>query len=104
MVGTKWTDSGLRHDRRGLKSREANTDRPVPIPPVLVAMIRAHIEEFGTATDGRLFANERGGVLGSTSYWRVWQEARPFALPRTRRIPRSPTARTTYGTPASPTG
>ncbi|MGW3732514.1 tyrosine-type recombinase/integrase [Streptomyces sp. NPDC005148] len=81
VVGTKWTDSGLRHDRRGLKSREANTDRPVPIPPVLVAMIRAHIEEFGMATDGRLFANERGGVLGSTSYWRVWQEARPYALP-----------------------
>lgn len=53
VVETKWTDSGLRHDRRGLKSREANT--------------------------GRLFANERGGVLGSTSYWRVWP--RPYALP-----------------------
>ncbi|WP_330246332.1 tyrosine-type recombinase/integrase [Streptomyces sp. NBC_00562] len=81
VVGTKWTDSGQRHDRRGLKSREANTDRPVPIPPLLVAVLRAHIAEFGTAKDGRLFANERGGVLGSTSYWRVWQEARPFALP-----------------------
>ncbi|GAA2627963.1 hypothetical protein GCM10010307_17440 [Streptomyces vastus] len=72
---------GERHDTRGLKSREPGTDRPVPIPPVLVAMLRAHLKEFGTAKDGRLFPNERGGLLGTSSYWRVWQEARPFALP-----------------------
>ncbi|TXS38056.1 hypothetical protein EAO72_33075 [Streptomyces sp. or43] len=35
--------------------------------------------QLGTAEDGRLFANEPGGVLGSTSYWWVPQEARPFA-------------------------
>lgn len=81
ISGKKWTDSGERHDTRGLKSREPGTDRPVPIPPVLVAMLRAHWKEFGTAKDGRLFPNERGGLLGTSSYWRVWQEARPFALP-----------------------
>ncbi|WP_327169825.1 site-specific integrase [Streptomyces subrutilus] len=81
VSGKKWTDSGKRHDKRGLKSREAKADRPVPIPPLLVAMLRDHVEEFGTAGDGRLFANERGGVLGTSSYWRVWQEARPIALP-----------------------
>ncbi|WP_066951236.1 tyrosine-type recombinase/integrase [Streptomyces lushanensis] len=81
VSGKKWTDTGQRHDKRGLKSREAKTDRPVPIPPVLVAMLRAHYQEFGTAKDGRLFANERGDVLGTSSYWRVWQEARPLALP-----------------------
>ncbi|WP_306303458.1 tyrosine-type recombinase/integrase [Streptomyces sp. TP-A0874] len=81
VSGTKWTDSGKRHDRRGLKSREAKADRPVPIPPPLVAMLRQHLREFGTAADGRVFANERGGVLGTSSYWRVWQEARPIALP-----------------------
>lgn len=81
VSGKRWTDSGQRHDKRGLKSREPKADRPVPIPPVLVAMLRAHIAEFGTAKDGRLFANERGAVLGTSSYWRVWQEARPFALP-----------------------
>ncbi|MDU8994536.1 site-specific integrase [Streptomyces mirabilis] len=36
VSGKQWTDSGERHDRRGLKAREAAADRPVPIPPVLV--------------------------------------------------------------------
>ncbi|WP_455772003.1 tyrosine-type recombinase/integrase [Streptomyces phaeochromogenes] len=81
VSGKKWTDSGQRHDKRGLKSREVKADRPVPIPPLLVTMLREHVKEFGTANDGRLFANERGGVLGTSSYWRVWQEARPIALP-----------------------
>ena len=81
VSGKKWTDSGQRHDKRGLKSREVKADRPVPIPPLLVAMLREHVKEFGMAKDGRLFANERGGVLGTSSYWRVWQEARPIALP-----------------------
>ncbi|MFE7209301.1 tyrosine-type recombinase/integrase [Streptomyces sp. NPDC057611] len=84
VSGKKWTDSGKRHDKRGLKSREAKADRPVPIPPPLVAMLREHIREFGTAKDGRVFANERGDVLGTSSYWRVWQEARSIALPPDR--------------------
>lgn len=104
VSGRKWTDSGERHDRRGLKSRGLDKDRPVPIPPVLVAFLRAHVTEFGTAPDGRLFSNERGGVLGSSSYWRVWQEARGFALPRTRRPRPSRGARTTSARRASSTG
>ncbi|WP_329057230.1 tyrosine-type recombinase/integrase [Streptomyces sp. NBC_01453] len=81
VSGKKWTDSGKRHDKRGLKSRETKADRPVPIPPPLVTMLREHIREFGTAEDGRVFPNERGDVLGTSSYWRVWQEARSIALP-----------------------
>ncbi|MEW2524594.1 hypothetical protein [Streptomyces sp. NPDC047071] len=61
--------------------RDPEDDRPVPIPPVLVAMLKAHVKEFGTAKDGRLFQNERGGLVGTSSYWRVWQEARPYAFP-----------------------
>jgi integrase len=81
VSGKKWTDSGERHDRRGLKMRDPEADRPVPIPPVLVSMLRAHVKEFGTAADGRLFQNERGGLVGTSSYWRVWQEARRLAFP-----------------------
>ncbi|MCX5324297.1 tyrosine-type recombinase/integrase [Streptomyces sp. NBC_00120] len=84
VSGKQWTDSGERHDRRGLKAREASTDRPVPIPPVLVAVLRAHLNEFGTAMEGRVFGNERGGVVGSSTYWRVWEEAREYALPPER--------------------
>ncbi|MFD7606527.1 tyrosine-type recombinase/integrase [Streptomyces mirabilis] len=84
VSGKQWTDSGERHDRRGLKAREAKSDRPVPIPPVLVAILRAHLEAFGTAKEGRVFGNERGGVVGSSTYWRVWEEAREYALPPER--------------------
>ncbi|MDX3135971.1 hypothetical protein PV367_40675 [Streptomyces europaeiscabiei] len=43
-------------------------------------MLRAHVEEFGTVKDSWLFANGRGGVVASTTYWRVWGEARHLAL------------------------
>ncbi|MFI6981531.1 tyrosine-type recombinase/integrase [Embleya sp. NPDC050154] len=81
VSGKQWTDSGERHDARGLKARAANTDRPVPIPPVLVAILKAHLKEFGTAKEGRLFGNERGDLVGTSTYWRVWVEARALALP-----------------------
>ncbi len=80
-VGKQWTDSGETHDDRGLKNRPAEEVRLVPIPPQLVAILRQHLDTFGTAEDGRLFTNERGGVVGSSTYYRVWQEARALALP-----------------------
>ncbi|GLW44483.1 hypothetical protein Stsp02_01450 [Streptomyces sp. NBRC 14336] len=61
--------------------------RPMPIPPVLVTNIRAHVDTFGTAEEGRVFGNERGGVIGSSTYWRVWEEAREHALPPERVAP-----------------
>ncbi|MDT0270023.1 site-specific integrase [Streptomyces sp. DSM 44915] len=84
VSGKQWTDSGERHDKRGLKARAASSDRPVPIPPVLVAILRDHLRTFGTAKGGRLFANERGDLVGSSTYWRVWEEARALALPPER--------------------
>jgi integrase len=81
VSGKKWTDSGRRHDKRGLKAREVKSDRPVPALPLLVAILRTHIKEFDKAKNGRIFQNERGDVLGTSSYWRVWQKARPIGLP-----------------------
>ncbi|ACY99472.1 integrase family protein [Thermomonospora curvata DSM 43183] len=80
VTAKKWTDHGGRHDVRGLKQRPTNSARQVPIPPSLVSLLRAHIDEFGTADDGRLFRNERGGILGSTTYSRAWEEARRLAF------------------------
>ncbi|MET8974337.1 site-specific integrase [Streptomyces sp. NPDC004539] len=94
VAGKKWTDTGERHDRRGLKMRDPEADRPVPIPPVLVAMLRDHLKEFGAAKDGRVFHNERGGLVGSTSYFRVWVEARHYAFPEHK--VNSPLARKPY--------
>jgi integrase len=63
--------------------RPAEEVRLVPIPPQLVTILRQHLGTFDTAEDGRLFTNERGGVVGSSTYYRVWQEARALALPPT---------------------
>jgi len=93
-VGKLWTETGEVHDHRGLKNRPEQESRRVPIPPVLVHIIGQHVAEFGTANDGRVFRNERGGVLGSTAYWRVWDEARRLAL--SPELVESPLARRPY--------
>ncbi|MEU9334427.1 site-specific integrase [Streptomyces sp. NPDC048290] len=80
-AGKAWTDSGEAHDRRGLKQRASGEVRIVPIPPPLVRMLQEHIKEFGTASDGRLFASERGNVVAASSYSRVWKHARALAFP-----------------------
>ncbi|MFF0130349.1 hypothetical protein ACFYTG_32335 [Streptomyces mirabilis] len=35
-------------------ARKAPSDRPVPIPPVLIVILLAHLKEFGTAKEGRV--------------------------------------------------
>lgn len=52
----------------------------MPIPPPLVRLLRDHLKEFGTATDGRLFSSERGSVIAASSYSRAWKQAREPAL------------------------
>ncbi|MBO0828757.1 MAG: tyrosine-type recombinase/integrase [Streptosporangiales bacterium] len=94
MAGKRWTDSGETHDRRGLKHRATGDTRPVPIPPVLVHILRAHIDRFGLADDGRLFRSPRGGVVGSATYSRVWKQARELALIPAQVV--SPLAATPY--------
>jgi integrase len=80
VTAKRWTDSGNRHDPRGLKQRDANAVRNVPIPPWLVEILQAHIKDFSVADDDRLFRNERGGIVGSTTFSRAWEEARRFAF------------------------
>ena len=83
-AGKRWTDSGEVHDRRGLKHRGRKEVRPVPIPPVLVGALRDHLDRYGTGPDGRLFRSPGGGVVSSSTYFRVWEEARRYALPPTQ--------------------
>jgi integrase len=68
----RWTDSGEAFDDRGLKHRAESDTRSVPIPPALVTILREHIEEFGTAADGRLFRTAKGGMIYDTTHtWAV---------------------------------
>jgi len=79
-AGSGWTDSGKPHDERHLKHRARKTTRPVPIPPELVTLLRAHIKDHGAAPDGRLFRGARGAMLSESSYGRIWRQARVRAL------------------------
>ncbi len=79
-VNRRWTDSHAAHDERGLKHRAADETRSVPIPPELVAILRAHIDTFGVAPDGRIFSSDRGHPVASTAISDVWAEARTLAL------------------------
>ncbi|MCQ8770854.1 tyrosine-type recombinase/integrase [Streptomyces telluris] len=79
-IGSAWTNTGESFDSRGLKRRARNATRTVPIPPILVRMLRRHIEEFGTAPDGRLFRAARGGLVLTKEYGEIWTAARRVVL------------------------
>jgi integrase len=93
-AGTGWTDDGASREERGLKHRAPGETRSIPIPPVLVRMLRAHIARYGTSPGGRLFRTARGGPLNDTGWGEVWQRARPVALTLAQQA--SPLARRPY--------
>jgi integrase len=78
--GRAWTDSGQRRESRQLKHRAMGDVRRVPCHPRLVELLRAHLDEFGTTFDGRLFRGARGGPLSEGVYGRAWALARQAAL------------------------
>ena len=88
--GKAYTDDGRSHEHRGLKgrtrgrpSRDSRARKPtrrVPIPPELVALLRAHLEQFGTGPDGRLFRSENGNPILQSTWWQVWQKVRKLSL------------------------
>lgn len=79
-TGAAWTAAGTSHELRGLKHRPGGAHRIVPIPPLLVALLRRHLDSYGTAPDGRLFHGTRGGMLSESFYGRTWKAARTAAL------------------------
>jgi integrase len=80
IAGAAWTDSGNRRDRRQLKHRGKGEVRSVPCPPPLTALLHAHLEQFGTAADGRLFRSLTGGDVAESTIARVWDKARKAVL------------------------
>jgi len=74
-----WTDAGTRAPRQ-LKHRAVREVRIVPCVPQLVRLLTNHLEEFGTAPDGRLFRAARGGPVPNAVYGQVWRQARRRAF------------------------
>jgi integrase len=79
-AGHEWTDDGQVHEVRRPKGGPRNAVRRVPVPPVLVELLREHIPEFGTAPDGRLFRIYRGATYLPSTLWQVLQKARRQAF------------------------
>jgi integrase len=87
-AGKAFTDDGQVHEHRGLKGRTKGRPGPsarrpvrkVPIPPELVELLRAHMQTYGTARDGRLFRSETGNRLMPSTWWQVWQKVRVASL------------------------
>lgn len=79
ISGSHYRDQGD-DDNRPLKHRRAEAVRVVPIPPVLVAVLTAHLDEYGTTRDDRLFRGVGGGGVPTSVYTDVWASARRFGL------------------------
>jgi integrase len=93
-AGSEWTDDGSSRERRQLKHRAEGDSRIVPTHPELTRLLREHLDNFGTAPDGRLFGGVRGGELPTITYRRAWIKARQTALTATEQA--SPLARRPY--------
>ena len=93
-AGREWTDDGEVHEARKPKGGPRNAVRRVPIPPVLVQLLREHVEQYGTAPDGRLFLTYRGGIYLPSTLWQVLQKARAKAFTAAQAA--SPLARKPY--------
>jgi integrase len=77
----RYTDSGEMWEERSLKRRADGAVRPVPIPPQLVAILRTHLDRFGTTADGRLFRGQKDGQpVNATVYTDAWKRARVIGL------------------------
>jgi hypothetical protein len=99
-----WTSDGTSHEQRGLKHRPEGAVRQVPIPPVLVHMLRTHLRCHGTAPDGRLFPGPAAACSANRSTAAPGTPPVPWPSTRTS-LPRlSRAAPMTYGMPPCPCG
>jgi hypothetical protein len=75
-----WTDEGEDSPRKALKHRARNESRTVPACPQLVTHLRAHVDEFGTGKNGRLFIRADGGTVCYATFASVWSRTREAVL------------------------
>ena len=88
-IDKQWTDTGERHESRGLKGRAEGESRRVPVHPTLARILREYIAAPNPGRRApmaplkpgdRLFSGDRGGYLAAVTYRRAWADARAAAL------------------------
>ncbi|NEE21617.1 hypothetical protein G3M58_86040 [Streptomyces sp. SID7499] len=93
-VGRQWTDTGGIHEQRDLKGRAEGETRTVPGDPVLMRILRQHIEDEQLKPGDLLFQGESGGILAGSVIRRAWCNARKALLPP--HVFESPTGQRVY--------
>lgn len=80
--GKAWTDDGAPGKSKTLKHRGRGEGRTVPLCPELVAILRHHLDSYGTAADGRILKGQQGAtsLVSKSTYAKVWRGARAKAL------------------------
>lgn len=78
--GTYWTDNGQARETAALKHRAAGDTRRVPIHPELAALLRDHLDTYGTSPAGRIFTGPRRGILTDRAYLAIFHKARNAAF------------------------
>ncbi len=78
--GARYTADGEALEHKGLKHRPAEAAREVPLPPDLVALVRAHLERFPSEVP-QVFTNASGRPVAVSNYSPVWSRARAQLWP-----------------------
>lgn len=81
-VARDWTDDGETRDTRDRPKHRAEGEvrGPIPIPPVQVRLYRAHLANYGTGTDGRLFSGVKADRVPGLTIRTVLKRARAKVL------------------------
>lgn len=79
-TGARWSETGKRRAKRQLKHRAKGDTRPVPCPPPLTRLLREHMHNFPSRTDGLLFSGIYTEHVSGSHYAKVWRAARQVAL------------------------
>lgn len=86
--GRLFTDDGEPDEHGSLKWRDTDELRDVPIPPMLVAIVRRHIRDFDLRDEDYLVCDEDGNQLDTTAITDVWHRVREavFADPGAKKV------------------
>jgi hypothetical protein len=74
--GRAFTSDGSPHEVGAMKWCQPGDSRDVPLPPMLVRLLRSHVERFALGGDDLVVCDEDGKELDTTTIDEIWQEVR----------------------------
>jgi integrase len=74
--GRMFTDDGEPDEHGSLKWRDCDDLRDVPLPPMLVAIVRRHIRDFDLSEEDYIACDQNGNQLETADIYKVWHRVR----------------------------